>query len=144
MHSGELVVKPKNWAGGKLALGHETTPIAELLPAEPAGSGRVDIRGWAPPLVLMKHTQTFVLALLGSSAVLVIVQFTIREQMNRCLPPDQRIGVRDLPQNPFIWFGEHGLLARHASLYPGRRLPAAFRLLRAAFWVRRAASILAR
>ncbi len=92
----------------------------------------------------MKHTQTFVLALLGSGAVLVIVQFIIREQMNRCLPPDQRIGVRELLQNPFIWFGERGLLARHASLYPGSRRPTVFRLLWATFWVLLAASILAR
>jgi hypothetical protein len=77
----------------------------------------------------MKHTQTFVLALLGSGAVLVIVQFTIREQMNRCLPSDQRTGVRELFQNPFIRFGERGLLGRHASLYPRSRLPdVAFRI----------------
>jgi hypothetical protein len=64
--------------------------------------------------------------------------------MNRCLPPNQRIGVRDLLQNPFIWFGERGLLARHASLYPRSHLPIVFRLLWATFWVLLAATILAR
>jgi hypothetical protein len=89
----------------------------------------------------MKDTQTFVLALLGSAAVLIIVQFTKRAQVNPCLLPDQRIGLHEL-QNPFIWFGERGLLARHASLYPGSRLATAFRVLWATFRVLLAARIL--
>jgi hypothetical protein len=97
--------------------------------------------GNGPPLVFMKHTLTFVWALSG--AVLAIVEFTIRAQINRCVPPDQCIGLREL-QNPYVWFGERGLLARHASLYPGSRLVTAFRLLWATFWVLMAAWILQR
>ncbi len=35
-------------AGGTLALGHETTPIGEIHPAEPAGWGRVGVPGRVP------------------------------------------------------------------------------------------------
>ncbi len=34
--------------GGTLALGHETTPIGEIHPAEPAGWSRVGVPGWVP------------------------------------------------------------------------------------------------
>jgi hypothetical protein len=100
--------------------------------------------GNGPLLVFMKNTQTFVLALLGlgSGAVLVIVEFTIRAQVNRRLRPEQRIGSGELQKNPYIWFGERGLLARHASLYPGSRLTTAFRVLWGTFWVLLAALIL--
>ena len=94
-------------------------------------------------LFFRSNTRTVTWALLLAGPALFIVQLTIWNQLNNCLPPMEQLGWQVL-KNPYIWFQEGGLLARHRSFYPRSQLVKVFRTLWGIFWVLVALSVAAR
>lgn len=86
-------------------------------------------------VVLTGHVNLVLACIFASLGLTgLVLEFVIRAQVNRHLPPRERVSIYSL-QYISVWLGSNGLIARHKRLYPHSRLADSFPVIWVLFFV---------